>query len=314
MSILTEVDPTFTVKCTIRGVTPLLVIGRQPAKTEEVNPSYKSSLMNFCPEARFFVGNTTTWWWPFATNTQVLTGGWSVGNMSLNQLYLEHQWYKNRWSRSNCGFDLVKYRGTTLYLPQHEYIDYIFFVDSEYKSIDKFLQEMDLHPLQLITHPAAILIKSRNRAGPRRTRKVYVPRPSWWSSGWASMSSMADEGLFCWFAIAIDLDNPWIGKYQNPTTVATGQWWGNDNWYKKWKEYLGNKNKQESSVERTQLFEDEDHKTIRAGPFMLRNWKIEHQDYIYPQMTMFYKVYWTWGGRNLSFKKICDPKKPLTPA
>lgn len=314
MSILTEVDPTFTVKCTIRGVTPLMVIGRQKSKTESATESYDKNFMNFCPECRFFVGNTTTWWWPFNAQTTILTGGWSVGNMSLNQLYLEHKWFKNRWSRSNCGFDLVKYRGCTLYLPQHAFIDYIFFVDSEYKSLDKFLQEMDLHPLQLITHPSAILVKSRERAGPRRTRKVYVPRPSWWSSGWSSMAAMATEGLFCWFAIAIDLDNPWIGKYQRPNNDTNGGWWTSDRWYTKWKEYLTNKNDQEDATRRTEMFTDADHMAIRAGPFMLRNWKIEHEDYIYPQLTMFYKAYFTWGGRNLSFKTVCDPKKPLTPS
>lgn len=312
MSILTENDPTFTAKCTIRGVSPLLVIGRQAAGNERDN--YERTITNFCPECRFYVGTENSWWWPFATSTNLYTGGWAVGNMSLQQLYLEHQYYKNRWSRSNCGFDLVKYRGTTLYLPQHSFIDYLFFVDSEYKSLDRFLKEMELHPLQLITHPSVILVKSRERAGPRRTRKVYVPRPSWWTSGWGAMAEMADEGLFCWFCIAVDLDNPWLGKYQLPTDDQTGRWWATSKWIDEWKKYIVDPNQTTVLTKRQDAYNDPNHKAIRAGPFMLRSWKVEHKDYIYPQLTFFYKSYWTWGGRNLTFKKVCNPKNPLQPS
>lgn len=127
VSLLWEVNPTYRRKCTIRGVAPMLVIGRQ-ADIGEHSSTYGTNIMNFCPEQRFFVGNNNTeWWWPWGKKIAIMAGGWSIGCFSLHILWQEHQYHKNRWSTSNCGFDLAKYRGTTIYLQQHEDIDYIFF-------------------------------------------------------------------------------------------------------------------------------------------------------------------------------------------
>lgn len=312
MSTLWEVNPTYRRKCTIRGVAPLLVVGRAQ-DTGESNANYEANIMNFCPEARFYVGNDqATWWWPWGRSIQIQSGGWTIGCFSLHILWQEHLYHKNRWSASNCGFDLAKYRGTTLYLPQHATLDYIFFWDAEYKDIDHFIKHEKLHPLDLITHPQAILIKSRARAGPRRTRKVYIPRPSWWPSGWSNMVDIAKTGLFIYYCIVVDLDHPWIGKYQTPKDVNSGAWWMDTDWYGKWEAWIQNTDHNTSQTERAKLLSKPDNKVIRAGPFFLRNWANEHPEhYIYHQLTLFYKVYWTWGGRSLSIKNICDPSKPL---
>lgn len=311
VSNLWEVNPTYRKKCTIRGVAPLLVIGRQQDSNESYD-SYKTQTTNFCPEQRFYVGvDQGVWWWPWNKKAQLQTGGWSVGCFSLHILWQEHAYHKNRWSASNCGFDLAKYRGTTLYLPQHADIDYIFFWDAEYKDMQHFLEHEELHPLCLITHPQAILVKSRERAGPRRTRKVYIPRPSWWPSGWSNMEDIAKTGLFVYYVVAVDLDHPWIGKYQNPTTKETGMWWDGKSWYDDWNEHVRNTDNNTSLAKRAAARDDKTNQTVRGGPFLLRQWKVEHEHYIYKQLTLFYKVYWTWGGRSLSIKKICDPTKPL---
>lgn len=322
MSNLFEVNPTYTRKCTIRGVFPALVIGRQKAKNEDSSngtisdlnisfSKYEDKTVNFCPEARFYVGTEQSHsYWPFAAKSVMHTGGWACGAMSLYQLYFENIWHKNRWSVSNCGFDTAKYRGTTFMLQQHAYIDYVFYWDSEYKDINHFLDHTDLHPLILLTHPQAILVKSKARAGPRRTKKVYISRPAWWPSGWSSMSDIAKTGLFCWFIMAVDLDNPWLGKFQNPFR-AEGMWWKDQTWLTDWNNYVRDENKNTSNTERKRMYGDAGYANVRAGPFMLRSWKVEHDDYIYPQITIWYKSYWTWGGRSLTIKQICDPTKPL---
>lgn len=311
MSTLFEVNPTYKRKCTIRGLTPLLIIGRQQDSNESYD-SYKKQTTNFCPEQRFFVGaDQGTWWWPWNKTNQLLCGGWSVGCFSLHILWQEHLYHKNRWSVSNCGFDLAKYRGATMYLPQHADIDYLFFWDAEYKDMQHFLEHEKLHPIDLMTHPQAILIKSRERAGPRRTRKVYIPRPSWWPSGWSNMQDIAKTGLFVYFVVAVDLDHPWLGKYQNPTTKETGMWWADMKWYEDWNTLVKNTDHNTSPTERSKARDNAEQSNIRGGPFLLRQWKVEHDHYIYKQLTLFYKVYFTWGGRSLSIKNICDPTKPL---
>lgn len=268
--------------------------------------------MNFCPEQRFFVGtNSAEWWWPWGKSLTIMAGGWSIGCFSLHILWQEHLYHKNRWSTSNCGFDLAKYRGTTLYLQQHEDIDYLFFWDAEYKDIDSFLKHEKLHPVEMITHPQTIIVKSRKRAGPRRARKVYIPRPSWWPSGWSNMVDIAKTGLFVYYVCAIDLDHPWIGKYQEPTTVDKGMWWGSNDWYENWVKLVTDQNTHTNPNNRKGTYDNPIYKTIRGGPFFLRNWAVEHDHYIYKQLTLWYKSYWTWGGRSLSIKNICEPSKPF---
>lgn len=289
----------------------MLIIGRQQDAGETAG-NYGGVLTNFCPEQRFYVGNDqATWWWPWNKSIMIQAGGWSVGCFSLHILWQEHAYHKNRWSASNCGFDLAKYRGTTVYLPQHADIDYIYFWDAEYRDMQHFLDHEKLHPIDLITHPQAILVKSRARAGPRRTRKVYIPRPSWWPSGWSNMYDIAKTGLFVYYVIAVDLDHPWIGKYQDPSTAQKGAWWFSMDWYDKWTEFVKDTDKNTNPDNRAKVKDQPDMQTIRGGPFMLRTWKVEHEHYIYKQLTMFYKSYWTWGGRSLSIKSICDPTKPL---
>lgn len=291
---------------------PALVIGRQQDQGESTT-TYSTTLTNFCPEQRFFVGTSNTWWWPFSSSTTLLTGGWSVGVFSLQTLYEEHKFHKNRWSASNCGFDSASYHGTTMYLQQHQFIDYIFFWDTEYRNMNDFLQNTALHPLDLLINPQATLIKSRERSGPRRTRKVYIPRPAWWASGWADMRDCAKTGMFIYWIMAVDLDNPWLGKHQAPTTPDKGQWWQNMNWYTKFLELVRDENTNTNTAKRQAAWDDSTNKQIRGGPFMLRSWKVEHEHYIYPQITFFYKSYWRWGGRTLTIKSICDPSKPFGP-
>lgn len=310
MSNLYEVNPTYSRKCTIRGVMPALVVGRL-GDTGESQTEYDKRTTNFCPEQRFYVGiDQATWWWPFNKSAQLLCGGWSVGVFSLSILYDEHLSHKNRWSASNCGWDVAKYRGTTLYLQQHKTVDYVFLWDCEYKDINSFLKFENLHPIELVTHPGAILMKSIARSGPRRARKVYIPRPAWWPSGWSNMADIAQTGLFCYFIMAIDLDHPWLGKFQWPDKKETGMWWSDMDWYDKWNELIRNTDKTTSPQERSKARTEATYKAIRGGPFMLRSWKLEHEHYIYPQITIFYKSYWTWGGRTLTMKNVCDPRKP----
>lgn len=125
------------------------------------------------------------------------------------------------------------------------------------------------------------------------------------------MEDIAKTGLFVYYVCAVDLDHPWIGKYQDPSDKAHGMWWETNEWYEKWNEYVKDTDHNTSPVYRAKAATDPSLTIVRGGPFLLRSWKVEHSHYVYKQLTLFYKVYWTWGGRSLSIKNICDPTKPL---
>lgn len=230
----------------------------------------------------------------------MITGTWGIGMTTLKILYQEHQQYRNRWSSTNCGFDLVKYKGTTVYLDQHATVDYLAFFDTEFVSLQAFTHQATLHPLSLITHPQAILVKSRQRAGPRRARKVWLPRPAWWDNGWRESKEACNSGMFAWYVTAVDLDNPWLDYFINDDQDWTKHmWWKDTKWKEEYDKYV-----REQSQAPTTFKNPPD--SVGIGPFMLRQRNIR-VDKTNLQLTWFYKSVWYWGGNNITLSKICDP-------
>lgn len=247
--------------------------------------------------------------------SQLQLGGWTVGHLSLSALYEEHKAFKNRWSTSNCGFDLARYMGTTMYLQQHSKYDYIAFFDEEYETTEEFMKgTASLHPMLMLTHPKTILVKSRERAGPRRSRRVFIPRPSWWDNGWSFAKDIAQKGLFIYYFSFIDLEWPWLDPYlkeddRSGSTNQKKRWWPNNNWKTKFDDF-----QQKQFATTTDVtMSSQDMETLNYGPFMLRMHDAQAQNFV-AQITFFYKSKWYWGGNNLTFKTICDPKKTLLPA
>lgn len=241
------------------------------------------------------------------SNTDIWFGTWSCGYTTLKIFYEEHQQYRNRWSASNCGFDLVQYKGTTIYMEQHSKWDYLAYFDEEFMSIESFTQQATFHPMTLITHPKAVLIKSRERAGPRRARKVWLPRPSWWDSGWSLTKQVAAHGVFAWFVIIIDLEHPWMDSYFNTDAEKKqDMWWTNTDWKSKFDEYV-------RTTVQTRQTKKKAPKPVTIGPFMPRTRDLDRAQNV--QLTWFYKSHWRWGGNNLTLTKICDPSMdvPVNP-
>lgn len=233
------------------------------------------------------------------SNNDLWMGTWSCGFTTLKIFYEEHQQYRNRWSASNCGFDLVQYHGTTIYLEQHSSWDYIAYFDEEFMSIESFTQQATLHPLCLITHPKAILVKSRLRAGPRRARKVWIGRPSWWDSGWTLTKSACNHGVFAWFVTVVDLEHPWLDNFYNShDEMKKHFWWLKKDWKEKYDQYV------RETVQTRTVFKKAPPEVV-CGPLMPRTRDLQKAENI--QLTWFYKSHWRWGGNNITLTKICDP-------
>nr|AHN14865.1 ORF1 [Rodent Torque teno virus 1]AHN14869.1 ORF1 [Rodent Torque teno virus 1] len=294
--VLTEIQPRYTRRCVIRGIMCPLIVGQPNA---DGSPSKQNWELRQGGIFAYKHDGSDLW-----------MGTWSMGMVSLSILYGEHQAYRNRWSVSNCGFDMVEYRGTTIYLEQHSTMDYIVFFDEEYRDITSFAAQASLHPLVLMTHPKTILIKSRERAGPRRARKVFIPRPSWWDSGWKFSKDVCNKGLFVWYISAIDMEHPWMKAYVgNKTDFQNLMWWRNNKWKEDFDTYV------RTTAQMLQTSKnDNNYKTETAtGPFML-SIKDRNRATVNQQFTWFYKSYWHWGGNNLTIKKVCNPNMdvPIT--
>lgn len=240
-----------------------------------------------------------------------------MGTFSLASLYAEHLMYRNRWSQSNCGFDLATYKGTKLYFTPHATYDYIVYVDQEYRSFEIW-QKQCMHPGVLITHPKARIIRSIKNGGTRRKLpKMFIPPPSTMNTGWQWMNLIATEGLFAWFTCWLDLEAPWIGNVSDPNTV---RWWETGkkdsppDWVKNAVEMQGKDITQAIAAFYQNLSQAGNNKFFNMGygPFILKGIYNQAADHRvdYPQMLWFYKSYWQWGGSTTTIKNVCDPKDP----
>lgn len=267
-------------------------------------------------------------WWSGRLKQDIILGGYSVGAFSLQNLYEEHLASRNRWSQSNCGFDLARYMYTVLYFVPHPYLDYIVYVDAEYKTMDLFKKDV-LHPGSMITHPATRIIRSIRNGGPRRKLpRIKIPRPAHWDDGWMWMSDLAKWGLFAFYISWVDLFDPFIGNLADPNKVRWWSWSSTDNKNADWYEEWGVLQKQLPTQQVTDVYESlrawnltgntapgKGKYALRFGPFVLKD-PYGHGDKIsdiYPQIPIFYKSYFWWGGSTTGLKTICDPSSWAPP-
>lgn len=248
---------------------------------------------------------------PFSVQTTspfyVYPGGYGYGVFTLDAMYKEHLVKRNRWSRSNAGFDLGRYIGTTLTLVPHPVFDYIFYYDPEYGNTLEFKKL--LHPAIMITHPKSILVLSNKRGGSRRKwPKVWIPRPAIYGDGWEFQKDLAQQGLFAFGWSWIDLDRPWMTDIPKPTAAVDPStyiqsqdqvnqqpqmWWkdANNNWLQNW------------GTNGTQA----NNKIAMSGPFVLKTNKVDYVNYELPQIILFYKSKFQWGGEFLQDKTLANP-------
>nr|ATY37432.1 ORF1 [Anelloviridae sp.] len=313
--VLTERQPRYWRRCTIRGWWPVLITGRKYPSTAAQGDDAGTQMLTFKPFQPFGSKLSNAW---FYRDYEIVLGGFSAGTFSLQALYMEHLMCRNRWSQSNCGFDLASYRGTKLYFQPHPNYDYIVLIDPEYRKFEQWIKQ-PMHPGVLITHPQSRIIRSISHAGPRRKMpKMFVPPPSTMNSGWQWMGELANEGLFAFYVQWIDLGAPWLGDVQNPNQV---KWWKTGDattkpdWVTKGIEMQGKTVQEGLDAYYTQAGQA-GKKWVNPGgapyqlgfgPFVFKGSHTGDQEH-YPQICFFYKSYWQWGGSTTSIKNVCDPK------
>lgn len=285
----------------------MIITGVQPAQKNDTDNNRK--MASFKPYFPF--GSETVSGW-FTKQSNIYLGTYSMGTFSLQQCYAEHLVKRNRWSQSNCGFDLARYAGTKIYFIPHAIWDYIVFIDPEYRTFD-FFRRQCMHPAVLLTHPQARLIRSIKNGGPRKKLpRMWVPSPSTITNGWQWMHTLATTGLFAWHVTWVDLERPWVGTVQNPNAV---RWWEsgsaqqNPDWFTTAVNFQAKDPKVALDLYYTGISQESpDLKQLDNGPLTLKGVSLGERGALeYPQLTWFYKAYFEWGGSTTTFKTVCDP-------
>lgn len=325
VSILTEIEPKNQRKCVIRGWLPVLIngIGTLTGLNIDIKRAEDQTklLAAFKPQFQFQQVTATGWENWHSKVDHLALGGWSLGVMSLEAFYQEHTDKRNRWSTSNCGFDLVKYLGTKLYFVPCPYQDYIVYIDEEYHSTEEMMKQC-LHPAVVITHPKSRLIRSIKNGGPRRKLPhMWVPRASNMSSSWHRSKEIANWGLFAYYCAFVDLGCPCIAQVNDPNIQT---WWKNrsnnnpdPDWYTYWMQFQ--KLSGQAGLEKLGGPPTEtDRKKFEGladGPFLQKSpneycsWNKDGAPgaRVYSQVVWFYKSFWRWGGTVLTLKQVCNP-------
>lgn len=87
-------------------------------------------------------------------------GGFSHAVFSLDFLYEEFNLYRNYWSHSNNGFDLVRYTGCSIKLYRHEYADFVVSYDRSYPMTINKLSFASTYPLRILLSKKRFLVPS----------------------------------------------------------------------------------------------------------------------------------------------------------
>lgn len=186
--VLRQWQPDVVRHCKITGWMPLIICGSGSTQN-----NFITHMDDFPPMGYSYGGNFTN-----------LT-------FSLEGIYEQFLYHRNRWSRSNHDLDLARYKGTTLKLYRHHTLDYIV----SYNRTGPF-QISDM--TYLSTHPAFMLLQKHRIVVPslltkpkgKRSIKVRIKPPKLMLNKWYFTKDICSMGLFQLQATACTLYNPWL--------------------------------------------------------------------------------------------------------
>lgn len=270
--------PPHTARCTIRGWWPVLYayVGT-PVSTQMPKVQGLTTFKNYPNDN----GGCVAW-----------------GQMSLQVFYDEHKAKRNLWSRSNCQFDLCRYFGTMFTLWPHQSIDYIFHWDTDYGSTYE-IEKRYVHPafmLNMPKHRVCLSVKTRGFWKPVR---VFMPRPSIYSTQWEFQNTWAGRGLGFWAVSAIDLLYPWTRRWAKSEQDVPVRWWDDETykeqtlpkWLAEYWRYL-----------------DQNNPSYKMQPEAAEGPMVQKTIQDSLNVLLTYKSFWQWGGEWAQPVAACDPK------
>nr|UNY67704.1 ORF1 [Epsilontorquevirus sp.] len=159
----------------------------------------------------------------------IRTGEWEGGSMNLLQhtlqfLYTDNKLGKNRWSRSNAGYDLCRYLGTKFIFPRHPVYTYIVILLREGHFMLEDGTYSMLHPEVMIHAKRKIIVWSQQlRPKSRPFVRVRMPPPQLMQTQWYFQRDFCKIPLFTLLVCAADpINNILAGTQFNSSTLLYG--------------------------------------------------------------------------------------------
>lgn len=138
-------------------------------------------------------------------------GGFSVSQISLDSLYLLHQYVRNWWTRGNDNLPLVRYLKCTVKLYQAEDVDYLFRFQRNYPMETNQLTNPSTQPsLMMMLNKTVIIPSKKTRQWKKPYKKLTIKPPELLTNKWFFQYDIAKKPLVVFYAAAASIDHYYI--------------------------------------------------------------------------------------------------------
>uniref|UniRef100_A0AAU8H430 Capsid protein n=1 Tax=Alphatorquevirus homin29 TaxID=3048427 RepID=A0AAU8H430_9VIRU len=186
--VLRQWQPDVVRHCKITGWMPLIICG-----SGSTQMNFITHMDDFPPMGYTYGGNFTNM------------------TFSLEGIYEQFLYHRNRWSRSNHDLDLARYKGTTLKLYRHQTVDYIVSYNRTGPFQISDMTYMSTHPAMMLLQKHRIVVPSfLTKPKGKRSIKVRIKPPKLMLNKWYFTKDICSMGLFQLQATACTLYNPWL--------------------------------------------------------------------------------------------------------
>nr|UGV34877.1 MAG: ORF1 [TTV-like mini virus] len=134
-------------------------------------------------------------------------GGWSIQQITLGNLYIQHKEFMNYWTKSNVRMNLCRYYGCKITMFREPYVDWMFtYFQDPPKQVNKYYYASH-HPLRLLTTKRKKVIPSNNTQPHKRKpyKTMFIPPPKLFKNQWFFQQQFVDHPLLTFAATAVSL-------------------------------------------------------------------------------------------------------------
>nr|USL90680.1 MAG: ORF1 [Torque teno virus] len=186
--VLRQWQPDVVRTCYITGWMPLLICG-----SGNTQFNFIMHMDDITPRGASYGGNLTNM------------------TFTLEGLFEQFEYHRNRWSRSNHDLDMARYLSTTLKFYRHDSVDYIVAYSRTGPFQISHLTHLSTHPLLMLLSKHHIVVPSlRTKPRGRKYKKIRIKPPKLMLNKWYFTKDICDLGLFQIWATGAELRNPWL--------------------------------------------------------------------------------------------------------
>lgn len=149
-------------------------------------------------------------------------GGWSIQQLTLGNLYVQHQYGMNIWTVTNRGLNLCRFLGVNLTLFRQPNTDYIFHYNLQDPNIVNKWTYPSYHPYRLLEYHQKIIVPSMQTAPLKRKlyKKKFIRPPKKMKNEWYFQEHIKDYPLLTFYATAVDLQSLFISPKAENNNIS----------------------------------------------------------------------------------------------